>query len=318
MNPFPEQLLAGPFTRSTALSLGVTPRMLRGNRVVRLHPRVFRHRDHLMTRADEVKAARLALPADAALTGITRIQELGLDFGRRRPLHFVVEGDLHIALDGIFLHRTVAWPPLDESTERCVSAVGAFLAYCRWARSIDAIKVGSWLLQTGHTTKPEIAQLALTQPWRDGALEALWTTELLDARTRSLKETELVTLLRCAGMPEPEVNVPAFADLRPPIIPDLWYAEWGVAVEYEGVQHQADRKQYVRDIGRYTVLRERDAAYVVITHELLATPRHAVGAVYRALVSRGYQGPPPDFGERWRSLFVSLNDLLPRKRRRGR
>ena len=96
-----------------AASLGVSSRMLEGDRFVRIHPRVWRHRDHEMTADDDVRAAALALPAHAHTTGITRIQQLGLDFGPRRPLRFVVQGDLHLALDGIFLHRTRALPPTD-------------------------------------------------------------------------------------------------------------------------------------------------------------------------------------------------------------
>ncbi len=64
--------------------------MLRGKRFVRQYDGVWRHRDHAMTAADWLEAARLALPADARVTGITRLQLLGLDFGPRLPLRFVV------------------------------------------------------------------------------------------------------------------------------------------------------------------------------------------------------------------------------------
>ena len=270
-----------------------------------------------MTRADEIMAARLALPPNAALTGITRIQELGLDYGPRHPLHFVVQGELHLDLEGIFLHRTVGLAPLDPAAdEPCIGAVGAFLAYCVRARTIDAIKVGSWLLGEGHLTKPALAELTIAHPWRDGAIEALWLLEHLDARTASLMETELLMLLRFAGLPEPEVNVAPVPELDPPLISDLVYRQWGVVVEYEGGHHQTDRGQYVRDIGRYSILRDHDQAYVVVTRELLRHPRQTVGAVYRALVARGYDGPPPHFGDQWRSLFADLTRLMPRKRRR--
>ncbi len=107
MRPVPPELLAGPFTRSRALDLGVSPQMLRGARFVRMYDGVWRHRDHQLTFEERIEAARLALPADAWVTGITRLQLLDLDFGPRSPLRFVVARDLHLDLPDVFLHRTV-------------------------------------------------------------------------------------------------------------------------------------------------------------------------------------------------------------------
>src|SRR5215207_894124 len=90
VRPVPPELLHGPFTRAAAKAAGVTHQMLRGQRFVRVHEGVWRHRDHVMSFDDHVLAASLALPADARTTGITRIQQLGLDYGPRFPLRFVV------------------------------------------------------------------------------------------------------------------------------------------------------------------------------------------------------------------------------------
>lgn len=46
--------------------------------------------------------------------------------------------------------------------------------------------------------------------------------------------------------------------------------DYGLAVEYEGSQHQEDRGQYL------------------------------------ALVTRGYEGPPPELGELWAALFAPV------------
>ena len=145
--PVPPELRTGPFTRARALSLGVTPQMLRGQRFVRLYDGVWRHRDHAMTAADRLEAARLALPADAHLTGVTRLQALGLDVGPRLPMRFVIARDHHVHLKDVFLHRTVRMPPLDDVG---VAPVAAYVAYCARARVIDAITVGDWLLHHGR------------------------------------------------------------------------------------------------------------------------------------------------------------------------
>ena len=302
----------------------MTSRMLEGARFVRIHPRVWRHRDHVLTEVGVIRAATLALPPSACprlpgspgarVTGITRIQQLGLDYGPGSPLHFVVEGDLHLALDGIFLHRTVALPPLQDDQ---ISPAAAYLAYCVLARTIDAIKVGSRLLGQGLATQAAILDLSTAQAWRDGAAEALWTLNHLSARTASLKESELLALVTFAGLPTPEVNVCPISTAEVTVIGDLVYERWGVVVEYEGKHHQVDRRQHVRDIARYSWMRDHGLEYVQVTQELLSTPRLAVGAVHRALVSRGYDGPPPNFGQRWRSLFIELTKHSPRNRRRA-
>src|SRR5688572_18771869 len=91
MKAIPPRLLAGPFRRSSALELGVTRTMLAGKRFERLHQCVYRIAGTPISYEERLAAARLALPPHAQLTGISRIRELGLDFGPRLPIHFVVQ-----------------------------------------------------------------------------------------------------------------------------------------------------------------------------------------------------------------------------------
>lgn len=302
-----------PFTRAEARAFGISDRMLSGRRFVRILPTVFRHRDHPMTPDDWVRAACLALPARARLTGITRIQQLGLDYGPRLPVRFVIEGDHHLAFDQIFLHRTRRLPPTDDVG---VTPAAAYLAYCRSARVIDAIKVGDWLLHRGHATKSEIHDLALSQQWRDGADEALWVHDHLDERSRSLPESECRALLSFSGLPPAEVNRRLPID-DVDLVGDLVFAQWRTVVEYEGSHHQEDRGQYSSDIDRYAAMRRHDLGYVQVTSERLHQPRIMVGEVYRELRSRGYDGPPPSFGHVWLGLFHRISEVMgPRLDRR--
>jgi hypothetical protein len=289
--------------------------MLRGRRFVRVHPRVWRHRDHVMTPADQVVAASLALPPDARTTGITRIQQLGLDFGPRSPARFVVSRDLHLDLDGVFLHRTARMPPLDAVG---VAPVAAFVSYCSLARTIDAIKVGDWLLHENHMEWDEMQRFALADLWRDGADEALWILGFLDGDSRSLRESETRSVLHFAGLPVPEVNTGAVAPDDATRVGDLVYRQWGVVVEYEGAHHQVDRAQYVKDIDRYASMRRAAVPYVQVTKEKLGRPRRLVTEVYDALAAQGYDGPPPEFGARWRQLFARASDVVASRRRWNR
>jgi hypothetical protein len=257
----------------------------------------------------------LALPEDARTTGLTRLQELGLDFGPRWPLHFVIEGDLHLVIEGVFLHRTVMMPP--AGTE-AVSIAAAFIAYCADARVIDAVKVGDWLLHNVHVTSEEIALLAEAQPWRAGAAEALWILPHLNGDARSLPESETRMILRFAELPEAEVNKPIDSSGEMPHVADLYYRAYKVVVEYEGAQHQEDREVYGVDIDRYGDFRRADIRYVQVTKEKQSRPRKLVGEVYRELLAAGYDGPPPEVGEAWRRLFRRISEMsdLPRRTRR--
>lgn len=317
MRPIPRELLTGPFTRARANELGVSSRMLQGRRFVRVHQNVWRHRSYSMTEDDWLLAARLALPDDAHLTGITRLQQAGLDFGPRRPLRFVTARDHHLALDDVFLHRTVQLPPTDPVG---VTVEAAFLSYCSLARVVDAIKVGDWLLRHGHITVSSVAELALSALWRDGAHEAIWVLEHLDGHSRSLKESETRAVLVFSGLPAPELNVAVDVREDVEVIVDLWYRDQGVAVEYEGAHHQEDRRQYGADLDRYALMRGAGIPYVQVTKEKLDRSRTLCGEVFRALVAHGYAGPAPTFGEHWRQLFLPVSVAVgPRRDRlRGR
>jgi len=287
--------------------------MLQGSRFTRLHHRVWRHGEQGMTEEDWITAARLALPADAHLTGITRLQQLGLDLGPRRPLRFVIGRDHHLALNGVFLHRTKRLPPTDDVG---VVVPAAYLAFCARARTIDAIKVGDWLLHHGHMDAGDLRALALSALWRDGAHEAVWILDHLDARSRSLKESETRSIPSFANLPAPEVNVAVDVHENVEVIGDLVYREHGLVVEYEGAHHQEDRGQYVADLDRYALMRHARVPYLQVTREKLDRPRTLVGDVYRALLSCGYTGPPPTFGESWRQLFLAVSVAVGPRRDR--
>lgn len=307
MREVPEVLRNGPVHRRQALAHGVSRDVLEGVQFRRLHHSVYCHRDHQMTWEDHVQAARLALPGSARTTGVTRIQQLGLDAGPRWPLHFVVEGDLHLTLDGVFLHRTVRMPAGDDDG---VSAEPAFVALCAEARTIDAIKVGCLLLRLGRLDLHLLDQLLLEEKWRRGVTETTYVLTFLDGRCRSLPEAELLAYVVAAGLPLPEVNHPIEVASGIELTPDQWYDSHELAIEYEGSRHQEDRGQYNADIDRYALYRRHGVAYELITRERMRSPKATVRLVHHALVERGYDGPPPDFDGMWLTLFRPLSDVV--------
>lgn len=315
MRDIPAELLHRPFSRAEAIGLSVSPRMLRGRRFQRLHHAVYCVRGLELTQALSIDAARLALPERVRLTGITAIQRLGLDFGPRFPLHFVLEGDHHLDLVGVFLHRTVQLAPSDDES---VIAEAAFIAYCSHARVIDAIKVGDWLLHEKHMDLEALIELANRDPWRDGAQESLWVSNHLDGRSASLPESEVRSILRFAGLPTPESNRELDLGGDRLAYGDLVYLSPVLLLEYEGTHHQVQRGQYTSDIDRYEVIRRHDLPYLQITKERLARPQRLVRDVHDELVRLGYEGPAPEFGDQWRSLFAKLKQVIGPKEIRGR
>lgn len=300
----PDQLRRGPFTREQARVLGLTPRMLNGMSYRRLFPCVWVLRDHPMTDLDWITAARMAMPARAQMSHLTRIQALGLDFGPTTPFHFTVAGDLHLDVNGIFLHRTEVLPPLDDVG---VTPGAAFIQYCATARLIDAIKVGDWLLHHRHATALEISELARRDHWRPGARQVRRVLPHLEAGSRSLKESESRAVLVFSGLPMPEVNKDV-RNARGELLGygDLVYLLWKLLVEYEGRQHLSNLSQWNGDIDRYRGFRDEDWRYVQVTNEKLDTPKKLVSEVYGQLVRGGYDGPAPTFGPRWLSLFEAI------------
>lgn len=306
MKEIPPEFMHGPFTRGRARAGGVSKSMLQGKRFVRIHPGVWRHVDHEMSHEDRIEAARLALPARARTTGLTRLQQLGLDFGARLPVRYVIQREHHLELDGVFLHRTKQMPPTDDVG---ATPTAAFVASCATLRVIDAIQVGDWLLHRGHMTRESLTDLIVAQPWRRGVSEAAWALEHLDGDSRSLKESETRALITFAGLPTPRCNQPVAVTETLTILIDLWFEKWRCALEYEGSHHQTNRAQYVADIDRYSLMRRSRIDYRQVTKETLAAPRTLARMVHRLLVDNGYDGPPPDFGGRWEQLFTRLRHL---------
>lgn len=307
MQVIPDSFRRGPFSRAAALEAGISARVLEGVQFRRLHEAVYVHRDHVMTWGDHVEAARLALPDGARTTGATRLRQLGLDVGTPFPLHFVVEGDLHLVLDGVFLHRTVKMPPCDDVG---VSAEAAFVAYCAEVRLIDAIKAGCVLLNSKLLDGVLLEQILSEEKWRRGAPETSFVLPFLDDRPRSLPEAELLTYAVFSGLPAPEVNQCITLADGTELTPDLLFEDYVFVVEYEGGQHQNDRGQYTADIDRYACYRRNDVAYEQVTKELMRSPRATVRRVHAGLVDRGYEGPAPDFDGAWLLLFMRLEDVV--------
>ncbi len=258
-----------------------------------------------MTDLDWITAAELALPERARASHLTRLRKLGLYYEPVKPVHLSIQGELHLDLKGIILHRTKVLPPTDDDG---LTPAAAFIGYAATARLIDLIKVGDWLLHRDHMTIGRLLETADRDQWRPGSRQAMRVTRFLDERSRSLKESETRALLEFAGLPKAEVNVDIYDAFGLFVAcVDLLYRQWNLAVEYEGRQHAEHPAQFNKDISRYAAMRSQRLEYVQVTQEMLRQPRATVLQIHTKLVERGYDGPAPDFSYRWRSLFAPVS-----------
>jgi hypothetical protein len=289
------------FTRVEAGKHGVTPRMLQHARFTEVFPSIYRATATTLDGPGLIDAGRLCLPGDARVSHLTRLRLLGLEYGPLLPLHFTVGRDLHLAIDDIYLHRTVTMPLHDTIG---VAIEAAFVGAACTLRLIDLIKIGDWLVSRGHLDPIRLATCAAAEPWRPGAARVMKAVPHLDGRSSSLKESETRAVLVFAGLPMPDVNRDIYDGETFLGCGDLVYRLWKLVIEYEGRQHAFDAAQFDRDIHRYAGFRSGDWEYVQVTNAKLARPRALVLDVHRVLKSRGYDGPPPSFGSHWHSLFA--------------
>jgi hypothetical protein len=111
--------------------------------------------------------------------------------------------------------------------------------------------------------------------------------ELVDAGAQSPRESYLRLLLIDAGFPRPQTQIPVLgADGMPVAHVDVGWEEHMVGVEYDGDQHQTDRRRYVYDIQRLETLERMGWIIVRVVAE-----DHRANVVRRvrvAMVERGW------------------------------
>jgi hypothetical protein len=167
---------------------------------------------------------------------------------------------------------------------------------------LDMVIAGDWLLRRRHTTLVRLRSAVHSYSGR-GVVAARAAVELVRERVDSPRETWLRLCLVLAGLPVPECNLIIGDDRGPMGRVDLVYVAYKLIIEYEGDQHRTDRNQWNADIDRYEDFARDRWTLIRVTSERTRWPRQLVRAVYRALKTNGYNGPPPEFGPLWTSHF---------------
>jgi hypothetical protein len=133
---------------------------------------------------------------------------------------------------------------------------------------------------------PELAAGIEAAPGRHGLTMARRALSFVRVGAWSPTESHVRVLLANHGCPEPELNLP----VAPDIVVDLGWSEYRVAVEYNGIHHDA-ADQRIRDLSRAEALEVLGWSTVNISRAgLYGAPRTEVSRVAQRLRSRGWTG----------------------------
>ena len=297
----PQALNGQPFQTADALALGVSWKTLQGSRFRRLGKGVYVAATTVGSHRIHVRAVMLALPAGTIATGVTGLQLLGVDVGSQLPLTFATTHPRQVRRRDVKVIRLKELPAYRDgvaSPEHC------WLVAATTLNLLDLVTAGDWLLRLRRTTLVRLQSAVQTHSGR-GIVAARAALRLVREGVDSPRETWLRLCLVLAGLPMPECNLIIGDDQGPIGRVDLVYVAYKLIIEYEGDQHRTDRDQWNRDIDRHEDFAGDHWTLIRVTSERARWPRQVVGNVYTALRANGYEGPAPEFGELWISLFES-------------
>lgn len=173
---------------------------------------------------------------------------------------------------------------------RVTSGAQTFLDLAARLPPAELVALGDGLMRGERLTAEELAARLARADGVRGVVRARAVAPLLTAQASSRPESLVRYWLHDAGLPSPEVQIP-ISDRWGRVVAhaDLGYAEWKVALEYEGRQH-ADPKQFGMDIDRYSLMAADGWLVVRYAGRHLGRPATVVDRTRRALLSRGWRG----------------------------
>ena len=295
----PQALNGQPFQTAEALALGVSWKTLQGSRFRRLAKGVYVAATTADSHRIRVRAVLLALPPATIATGVTGLQLLGVDVGPQLPMTFATTHPRQVRRRDV---RVIRLKELPAHRDGVASPEQCWLVAASTLNLLDLVTAGDSLLRLRRTTLVRLQSAVQTHSGR-GIVAARTAVRLIRERVDSPRETWLRLCLVLAGLPMPECNLIIGDDQGPIGRVDLVYVAYKLIIEYEGDQHRTDRNQWNRDIDRHEDFVRDHWTLIRVTSERARWPRQVVRGVYKALRANGYDGPSPEFGELWISLF---------------
>jgi len=295
----PVDLHRRPFSLAAARSQGITEAMLRGPRFRTLFAGVYVRADVSMTLPLWLAGARIVLPHDAVVTGLSGLRLLGIAVGPRWPLQFVSASGRRVRRDRVELIRVAALPACRGGI---ATAEECFVEACKKLDLVDAVTVGDQLVHLGHATRASLAGAVAGRRAR-GIRTARHAVALVRERSESARETHVRLMIVLAGLPEPSCNVNVGTDDDFVGRGDLVYGAYRLVIEYDGRHHVDVQQQWEQDLDRHDAFAASQWQVLRVTKQRLRQPRTVVRRVHERLVAGGYRGPAPRFDDTWVRLF---------------
>ncbi|WP_228566753.1 endonuclease domain-containing protein [Nocardia sp. SYP-A9097] len=155
----------------------------------------------------------------------------------------------------------------------------------------EAVPILDALCAATGLTPDDIAALAEHHSGLRGIRQLARTIPLIDSGAESPPESLTRLLLIDDGLPTPATQLVIRDDYGCFVARvDMGWRRWQVAVEYDGIQHWADRDQRTKDIDRFANLESLGWRIVRVNAQLLRTRPHVIlDRVRFALRTQGAQ-----------------------------
>ncbi|MCW2516557.1 MAG: hypothetical protein JWR11_5599 [Mycobacterium sp.] len=277
-----------PFLGTEALARGdVSPRTLRSR-----HDRVYRNvyvpKGCEMTAATRAAAAWLWSGRQSTLVGLSAAAVHGTKWiDPRLPAELNRRNGKPV--EGILIHRDELFDDERQSIGGISVSTPARTAFDLGRRpgcTLAVVRVDALANATGLQPS-SVGALLARHPGVRGIPQLREVVGLMDGGAESPQETRTRLVLVDAGLPRP----------RTQIVVDQWridmgYEEFKVGVEYDGVQHWTDARQYQRDIDRHAELLARGWLIVRVSADMLRYRRRVILVrICRALAEAGAEWP---------------------------
>ncbi len=172
---------------------------------------------------------------------------------------------------------------------RVTSGAQTFLDLARRLPPAELVATGDALLRAGHLDAAALERRLARAGRVRGVVRARECAPLLSGAAMSRPESLLRYWLTTSDLPAPQVQLPVHDRWgRVVAHADLGYAEYRVAIEYEGRQH-ATADQFGRDVDRYSLMAADGWLVLRFAARHLTGPAVVVERTRRALVGRGWR-----------------------------
>lgn len=275
-----------PFIGSETVAAGALSKSALRSQYRRVFPDVYVNREadrtpDMLARAGWLWSGRSAIVAGRSAAAVLGAKWVDADSSvdllhgnRNAPSGIKVHGD-RFTDDQIVVHDGL---PITSAARTALDLA------CWYPLKVAVAYLDALVAATGLRT-PEFEDLIDRHPGRRGIRNARQALGLVDSGAQSPRESWLRLVLIEGGLPRPQTQIPV-ADESGRVIAymDMGWQELKIAVEYDGEQHRADRRQYTWDLRRLELL-ER-LGWIVIRVVVGDRPEAILRRVRSALARR--------------------------------